>query len=605
MIEVERFLAGHPPFSGLSAPSIRRVANALQVEFFPSGTEVVTEDGEPARFVYMIRRGRVELRSGGVAVDVLQEGELFGFPSLLSGSSPRFTVAVVEDALCYLFDRAVASDVFAAPSGLGFLTRSLRDRDASAASVSREGKVGGAAPAAAPVWVTPEATIAETARAMTRAGASSALVEGDDGLGIVTDRDIRVRAVAAGRTLDEPVSGICSRPARTIPVDAAVEEALFQMLDLGIHHLPVVEDGRVVAVVTDLDLLGMERRGAFRLRSRIQRAVDVAAVGAAGRDIPVALAASVDAGADPAHVGRVVAILEDAMVVRLLELAEDAVGAAPAPFAWLAMGSAGRREQCLGPHQDHALVYADGAEHHDDRFRELAAFVTEGLTAAGLPRCPDGVVATEDAWRGSESVWTRRLATGAGGSRPEDGVPPAVAFDRRPVAGDLDVSPIFDAAVAAVARDEELLGHMARLAVRVDVPIGFLGGEVVLAPDERAPRLDVWARGVHPLTDIARVLALAAGSTAQSTTSRIQAAAEAGMVGSDAAAALEEAFRVLRRARLSHQVWQLRTGRPIDDLVDPDRLDTGERAALRDAFGVIREVQSTVLERALRGAVGT
>jgi CBS domain-containing protein len=188
------------------------------------------------------------------------------------------------------------------------------------------------------------------------------VVTDGDRVGIVTDRDMRARVVAGGLAGDTPVGEIATVPARTVSADESLDRALVSMLSLGVHHLPVVVDGTVIGMLTDLDLLGHQRRDAFRLRSDIERAVDLAGAVEAGRRIPTAIVPLVRAGVDAAHVGVVMATLVDALVARLLGLGETELGSPPGPYGWLALGSGGRREQALHTDQDHALVYADGTQ---------------------------------------------------------------------------------------------------------------------------------------------------------------------------------------------------------------------------------------------------
>ena len=111
-----------------------------------------------------------------------------------------------------------------------------------------------------------------------------------------------------------------------------------------------------MGVVTDTDLMRLERYSPVALKSAIERAPDVdAAVAAAGSaEVVFAL---VDAHADPVDVGHVVGVTVDALTRRLIELAIAELGDPPLPWAWLALGSAARHEQALHSDQDHALAY--------------------------------------------------------------------------------------------------------------------------------------------------------------------------------------------------------------------------------------------------------
>ena len=101
-------------------------------------------------------------------------------------------------------------------------------------------------------------------------------------------------------------------PAWTIAADRSATEALIEMLDHGVRHLPVLDAGRrLLGVLDDVDLMASERRAPFRLRALIARSPDVAAVAAAAGGIPGALIALHDSGVPAASISRTLPSLHD------------------------------------------------------------------------------------------------------------------------------------------------------------------------------------------------------------------------------------------------------------------------------------------------------
>lgn len=81
------------------------------------------------------------------------------------------------------------------------------------------------------------------------------VVEDGQVTGILTDRDIAVRAVAEGREADStPVSDICTTGIQAIEPEASVDDALRTMREDDIRRLPVVKNGRPVGIVSLGDL---------------------------------------------------------------------------------------------------------------------------------------------------------------------------------------------------------------------------------------------------------------------------------------------------------------------------------------------------------------
>jgi CBS domain-containing protein len=96
---------------------------------------------------------------------------------------------------------------------------------------------------------------------MTEHNCGSVLVLGADGglVGIFTERDLLVRVVAPGRDpAADAVSDVMTREPETIGVEASVREAVRRMDEGAFRHLPVVERGRVVGVLSARDIPVLE-----------------------------------------------------------------------------------------------------------------------------------------------------------------------------------------------------------------------------------------------------------------------------------------------------------------------------------------------------------
>jgi CBS domain-containing protein len=80
------------------------------------------------------------------------------------------------------------------------------------------------------------------------------VVEGEAVRGIVTDRDIAVRAVAEGRGPDTPLADVLSGDVVTVAPEDRIEVVVDLMRERAIRRIPVVDDGRLVGIVSIGDL---------------------------------------------------------------------------------------------------------------------------------------------------------------------------------------------------------------------------------------------------------------------------------------------------------------------------------------------------------------
>src|SRR5947209_19854154 len=126
--EVAAFLGGFPPFDALPPNELEAVAEAVEVRPHADGENILIEDGEPAEHFYVVREGAVELVHQEEVVDVLEPGESFGHPSLLTGMAPAFTVRAHGGCVCYAVPRDQALAVLSSPAGARYIAMTLLGR---------------------------------------------------------------------------------------------------------------------------------------------------------------------------------------------------------------------------------------------------------------------------------------------------------------------------------------------------------------------------------------------------------------------------------------------------------------------------------------------
>jgi CBS domain-containing protein len=200
------------------------------------------------------------------------------------------------------------------------------------------------------------------------------VVDTGDGLGIVTDRDIRTRVVAAGAAPDTPLSDVMTAPAWTVSADRTGTEALLEMLDHDIRHLPVLSAGRrLLGVLDDVDLMANERRAPFHLRAAIARSSDAKAVAEAAAELPDMVIALFDAGLASGSISRAITSIHDAATRRLIEFAHADLGRPPVPYTWLGTGSFGRFEPFPSSDVDSAIAW-DGPDDDMELRRGMELF---------------------------------------------------------------------------------------------------------------------------------------------------------------------------------------------------------------------------------------
>jgi CBS domain-containing protein len=339
----------------------------------------------------------------------------------------------------------------------------------------------------------------------------------------------------------------------------------------------------VVGVVTDTDLLRLYAKNPLYLLRNVERARLPEDYTRYSTELAAMVETMVWGGLGPAQIGPVVSRLNDALAVRLIALAQEDLGPAPAPFAWIVFGSEGRQEQTLLTDQDNALVCGDTDGRCESYFSRLANRVVHGLMAAGVPPCPGGFMATN--WRKSLAEWMRQFHQWLESPDPRALVEVLNFFDFRPVCGTLDTGAL--GAIVLRARSEPIfMAQLARASIGLQPPL-----TAFRHVKEELGGVDLKAGGLAPIVSLARLYALDAGLDARPTLTRVEGAVAAGTLSVDAGATLAEGFRFLLGLRLREQLRALRAGEPLRNTVALAHLESGDRQHLKDIFVAIRDLQ--------------
>jgi CBS domain-containing protein len=464
--------------------------------------------------------------------------------------------------------------------------------------------------ARAPVTCSPDASAVEVARLLGRERSGSAVVVDAAGspLGIVTDRDLRGKVVGEARDpATARAADFMSAPLVTIAPAAFAFEALLEMTRRDIHHLPVVDGGRLVGVVSSNDFVRLQTTHPVLLARESAAADSIETLARlAARTIPV-VRRLVDEGGSAYDVGRLVAELNDRIVVRVLGLTRAALerSAGPAPavaWCWLAFGSEARREQTLRTDQDNGLVYADPPAAEAAAvaawFARFAEAAIEGLVRVGFPRCPGNVMASNPRWCQPRPAWEAAFRHWIEHPAPEELLAASIFFDLRPLAGTLPLGSGLAKLIARMAPGAHVfLAQLARDVVSRPVPLTIFGNVATDSSGAHRGRVDVKAAGSQLIVGAARLAALEQGLTETNTVDRLRAAAAAGLYTPEEVRDITDAYQHLMRLRLVHQLERLEAGEGPDNHVDPARLSHADAVLLREALKTVGRVQRGLASR--------
>jgi len=598
--EITAFLSKVAPFSELSGDALASLAEVGQIMEFDQGATLGQFSPEEHQGIFVIISGSVTLSdSSGQRLEQRGEGEPFGHAIRFDGQACTYQAQADEQLVTYfLAPEQMVKFGQTHPKAARFFSDGpgARLREASQQRPIRVGDLD----LKSAVTGNPDQSIADIAALMSRHQVSCILlVKAGELLGIVTDRDLRNRVLGKGHDPSRPISDVMTTHPVTVGIDHRIEDAMVEMMRLGIHHLPVMDqDGQLSRVISSGDLLRQQSPHPLRLVRDIQRADDVDSLAMFARQGPGMLAALARQGNQATEIGRFASMITDACTRRLLALALDRLGPAPMPWAWLAFGSQARLEQGLVSDQDNGLLLAEKPDAEAAKyFEQLASFVCDGLNDCGYVYCPGGVMAKGE-WRMSFADWRATFSRWIAEPDPMSVMQSSIFFDMRGVAGEVALAERLHADVLQEASASKIFRRfLAAEAMGHRPPLGLFRQFVQEHDGQKSHGLNLKKRGVVPIVDLARVRALEGAIGMVHTEERLLAAGQQGIMNERDADDLIHALRFISNVRLRHQVALHEHGEMPNHLVDPNELSGLHKRYLRSAFGIVRTAQEALAGR--------
>ncbi len=468
-----------------------------------------------------------------------------------------------------------------------------------------------------PLVCLPSTPLQQVFEAMERERAGSMLVADASGSiqGILTRYDLIKRIILPKLPLSTPIEAVMSTGIKTIDSESGALEAMLMMARHKVRHLPVLQHGFLVGLVSERDLFNFQRSSLRILSSSIEQADSIANLKVCASEVLSLARRLMGQGVAATSLARLVSHLNDSLTRRVIlikqhELAAE-LGVLPR-WCWLALGSEGREEQTVATDQDNAIIFEGDHSVYQERFKKLANAINGGLADIGFPLCKGGVMAMNDKWCRSADQWRSTLTEWFKSPQPEALLDANIFLDFRGLAGDLDLAEDLRGWVSSQVADHRLfIRSLAQDAVRDDVAkLSRNGVSVSFARAMRkrgylmewlAPsKLEMKRGGTAPVVYFARVLALASGVSSTSTDERLKALVnKAGMSRSEAES-MRDAFNVLQRYRLKAQLAYAARAQAEDqgdvspNVLELDKLSSHEIEKLSEALDTLAGLRAKI-----------
>lgn len=614
------FLAEILPFKNLDRETLLKLSRKCTIDFFPKGTLIFRQEETAVSHFYVIQQGGVKTyRTGAdneiVLKDYRGKGEYFGALPIIQGTKANLTVEAIDDTFCFLFEKRAFLDLLeTSPTASQYYLRTMSAKMAGMVySQVRQQKMMPRAEgslylfsaqvgdvAKGKLFHAPSSTTVQEAAAIMSDNTIGSLLltdSEDEIIGIVTDKDIRSKVVAKGLDVKIKVEEIMASPVQTISSQAVCFDALLKMIKNRIHHLAIEQNGKIIRMITTHDIMVTQGTSPLYLFREILAQRDIEGLYPLALKIPQVVRSLIEEGAKANNITRMIAVLNDHVLDRILSLQLEKFGEAPLPWAWLLMGSEGRREQTFKTDQDNAIIYADTdddalAEKAEEYFKEFAESTIQHLVKCGYPLCPGEIMATNPKWRQPLSVWKGYFQKWCRTPTPESVLNSLIFFDLTTGFGAADLTEELRSDIAVTAKKSDLfLLWMAKTSLATRPPLTFFKNFIVEKDGEHKNAFDLKTKGLVYIVDFARIMSLKHGITETNTMARLNLLQENQYLPGDLCNEIIEAYEFLMHLRLIHQLHMMETAQNPDNHINPKDLTDLERQTLKEAFLVIGRLQ--------------
>ena len=595
--QVEDFLNTSAPFDILDKEQKLELVKHTELIYLTADNVGDLQKGKSSLF--LIQNGQFSVQDSDAPLRHLSEGDYFGYTNIMEKRNFSLSISVDSPGLVYCFEASAVTPLFELPAIRNFFdglrnnalqNHAISDSNSMWLYKGLEDVIN-----KSPVSVDVETSITAAAQLMTTQKVSSLLVTREDKLiGIITDRDLRSRVVAASLDTHLPVSQIMTTNPAQITENRTLFDALALMTERNIHHLPVIDQQTLVplGMVTASDIIRHQRGNVLFIIGELSKAENLYELTRLSWQLPHYFSAHAKKAGDYDIAGKILSQATDIMTRKLIGFFQQANGKAPMMFAWLVYGSQAREDQTMGSDQDNGLLLAERpSEAQAEYFAKMADYVCNGLAKCGIKLCDGNIMASNPKLRLSLEEAIEEAKRWVKAPTKDAIMHFNIFLDVRCAAGDISLFKQLQRQRAPLMKQNMFLAALTRNSNEISVPLSMFQKFIYEKGRKEKDVIDLKTRAVALINNIARIYALADGVTLPNTLARLDALSENSQLSKRDATNLRDIWLFLNRLRWRHQL----ENKVTDNRVSVSSLSSIEKHQLKAAFKAIERTNQAMV----------
>ena len=623
---IANFLKEYPPFKYLNHHDLIQVTTNIGVVNLEKQKVLFQINDALHDSFYVIASGAINLSviadSEETLLNKCYPGDIFGLRPFFAKNNYMMTAKAREDSIVYAIPIAVFKPFVAQNQQiLDFLLESFATNTRNPFDKENRGKLitdtvyNEGQPAEfqyfqslaynkTPLQVSKTSLVKDVAQLMTENLADSAIVVDQNyPIGIITDTDFRTKIVTGRFPITATLEKIMSSPVITVPENVSVAESQLILLKYNVSHLCVTTDGSdksaVKGIISEHDLIVAQANNPGVLIKEIKRALSARELKLVREKLTELVQSSLAKNIPLPHIYNISGEIIIAFIKRAVELAILDLGSPPARFAWLSIGSQGRKEQLVLTDQDSILVFEDVAadKYRDvkDYFLKLGKRATAILEKVGYKYCPQGHMASNMLWCKSLSDWINQYNSWMKTPGENSNNISSIFFDYEIAFGDGKIEDtIIDLVLKNSKNNALFFDYLGNDALRKNPALNFFKKFNIEEEGENKGKFDIKNKAIMPLVDGARLFSISLQLRGiNNTYSRFKQLALVDPKFSEIYLNCAEAFLILSKFRTLEGLKNDSSG----DFIDIDELTKVEKDRLKNALIPMRELEDLIKDK--------
>lgn len=615
------FLKDFPPFDVLKKDQLFHIASQVKVTYVEKERFVFKQEENPHQHFYVVKDGAIGLframDNDEILVDICDEGDIFGLRPLIQKDHYLMSAKATEESILYAIsvdslkeiieiNEKVKKYIIAsfssnikkpyAKTGNGHLFANVETLESINSNFS---EIRTAEYSKNPITCSQQSTIKEAALEMSAKNVGSIIIlKNKKPVGIITDKDLRLKIATGLVDVNENVSKIMSTPVITFSKKITIAEAQIAMIKHKITHLCITENGKpnsaLIGILSEHDIVVLHGNNPSVLIKEIKRAKDTKKLKYLKEKSTQLLNGYIEQNIPITFILKIISEINDAITIKSITLSiAEMESLPPAKFGWLALGSQGRKEQLLITDQDNALVFEDVSKENYKAtkayFLQLSKKVTEKLNFIGFEFCPANMMASNPKWCLSLSEWKNQFNSWITNPTEDTIMLCTIFFDYTLVYGDINlVKNMSDSIFKSIHTYEIFLNFLGRNALLNPPPLSFFRQFLVERNGEHKDQFDIKSRALMPLIDAARLLTLSHQiKNKNNTIARFKKLVKIEPQNADLYLSCIDSFKILLRYRTEQGLKHSNSGRYIN----LNLLTKAEKLKLKGCFKPIKDIQ--------------